>query len=130
MTCQPRPALSQLTASVFRIVSGFRDGTGNIVLRFSAVANRSYTVYGATKTPWTTLSSPSSIGSGSAGTFTVGDTTGWQVGDTITVTAKYADVAERTGRTGKMVFVFTELTFRNQHGEVVAKGRNTGIMRE
>ena len=51
-------------------------------------------------------------------------------GDTITVTAQYADVAERTGRTGKMVFVFTELTFRNQHGEVVAKGRNTGIMRE
>jgi len=51
-------------------------------------------------------------------------------GDTITVTAKYADVVERTGRTGKMVFVFTELTFRNQHGAVVAKGRNTGIMRE
>ena len=51
-------------------------------------------------------------------------------GDTITITAKYADVAERTGRTGKMVFVFTELTFRNQHGDVVAKGRNTGIMRE
>lgn len=51
-------------------------------------------------------------------------------GDTITVTAKYADVAERTGRTGKMVFVFTELTFRNQHGEVVATGRHTGIMRE
>jgi acyl dehydratase len=51
-------------------------------------------------------------------------------GDTITVTAKYADVNERTGRTGKMVFVITELTFKNQHGEVVAKGRNTGIMRE
>ncbi len=51
-------------------------------------------------------------------------------GDTITVTAKYADVNERTGRTGKMVFVMTELTFTNQHGEVVAKGRNTGIMRE
>ena len=51
-------------------------------------------------------------------------------GDTITLTAKYADVAERTGRTGKMVFVFTDLTFKNQHGEVVAKGRNTGIMRE
>jgi len=46
------------------------------------------------------------------------------------VTAKYANVAERTGRTGKMVFVFTDLTFTNQHGEVVAKGRNTGIMRE
>ena len=51
-------------------------------------------------------------------------------GDTITVTAKYADVTERTGRTGKMVFVMTELTFTNQHGEVVAKGRNTGIRRE
>jgi acyl dehydratase len=51
-------------------------------------------------------------------------------GDTITVTAKYADVNERTGRTGKMVFVITEYTFTNQHGEVVAKGRNTGIMRE
>ena len=35
-------------ASVFRIVSGFKDETGNIVLRFSAVANRSYTVFGAT----------------------------------------------------------------------------------
>jgi acyl dehydratase len=51
-------------------------------------------------------------------------------GDTITVTAKYADVTERKGRTGNMVFVITELTFKNQQGEVVAKGRNTGIMRE
>jgi acyl dehydratase len=51
-------------------------------------------------------------------------------GDTISVTAKYADVAERTGRTGSMVFIITELTFRNQRGEVVAIGRNTGIMRE
>jgi acyl dehydratase len=51
-------------------------------------------------------------------------------GDTITLTAKYADVSERSGRTGSMVFVITELTFTNQRGEVVAKGRNTGIMRE
>jgi len=51
-------------------------------------------------------------------------------GDTITITAKYANVTERTGRTGNMVFVFTDLTFTNHHGEVVAKGRNTGIMRE
>jgi acyl dehydratase len=51
-------------------------------------------------------------------------------GDSITVTAKYGDVAERTGRSGKMVFITTELTFRNQHGEVVATGRNTGIMRD
>ena len=53
-----------------------------------------------------------------------------EAGDTITVTAKYADVTERTGRTGSMVFVFIDLTFTNQHGEVVATGRNTGIMRE
>jgi acyl dehydratase len=51
-------------------------------------------------------------------------------GDTITVTAKYTDVSERSGRTGNMVFVLTELTFKNQQGAVVAKGRNTGIMRE
>lgn len=51
-------------------------------------------------------------------------------GDTITVTARYADVAERTGRTGKMVFVCTDLTFTNQQGAVVARGRNTGILRE
>jgi acyl dehydratase len=51
-------------------------------------------------------------------------------GDTITLTATYADVTERTGRTGNMVFVFTDLTFRNQHGDVVARGRNTGIMRD
>jgi acyl dehydratase len=51
-------------------------------------------------------------------------------GDTITLTAKYADVSERSGRSGNMVFVITELTFKNQHGDVVAKGRNTGILRE
>jgi acyl dehydratase len=51
-------------------------------------------------------------------------------GDTITLTAKYVDVNERSGRTGNMVFVITELTFTNQQGAVVAKGRNTGIMRE
>jgi acyl dehydratase len=51
-------------------------------------------------------------------------------GDTITVVAKYGDVTERTGRSGSMVFITTELTFTNQHGAVVATGRNTGIMRE
>lgn len=51
-------------------------------------------------------------------------------GDTISVTATYADVTERTGRTGIMIFIITQLTFRNQRGEVVAIGRNTGIMRE
>ena len=39
------------------------------------------------------------------------------------------DVSERSGRTGSMVFVITELTFKNQHGDG-RQGRNTGIMRE
>ncbi|RMF93718.1 MAG: MaoC family dehydratase [Nitrospinota bacterium] len=51
-------------------------------------------------------------------------------GDRITVTAKYTDVTEKTGRTGKMVFIITEVTYTNQEGTVVAKARNTGIRRE
>jgi len=45
----------------------------------------SFLVYGAAKTPWTTLSVPSTVGPGSPGTFAVADTTGWNVGDTITI---------------------------------------------
>ena len=42
-----------------------------------------FLVYGAAKTPATTLTT-ASIGPGGAGNFIVGDTTGWQVGDTVT----------------------------------------------
>jgi acyl dehydratase len=53
-----------------------------------------------------------------------------KAGDRITVTAKYVDVSEKSGRSsGTMVFIITEVTYRNQHGEVVAKARNTGIRR-
>ena len=51
------------------------------------------------------------------------------VGDVISATTKVIDVYEKTGRTGTMVFTVSETTFRNQKGEIVAKGRNTGITR-
>ena len=48
-------------------------------------------------------------------------------GDTLTATTKLADIREREGRLGKMLFVINETTFRDEKGEVVAKSRNTGI---
>jgi len=50
-----------------------------------------------------------------------------KVGDTISVTGKLSDVREREGRTGKMLFMTLELTYKNREGEVVVKGRNTII---
>ncbi len=50
-------------------------------------------------------------------------------GDRITSQTRYADIYEREGRTGKMVFVVTETTYTNQDGAVLAKIRNTGIRR-
>jgi len=48
-------------------------------------------------------------------------------GDILTATTKLADIREREGRMGKMLFVVYETTFRDEKGEVVAKSRNTGI---
>jgi len=50
-----------------------------------------------------------------------------QAGDTLTATTKLAELFEREGRLGKMLFIIYETTFKNQNGEVVAKSRNTGI---
>ncbi len=50
-----------------------------------------------------------------------------KIGDTISVTGKLADVRERQGRTGGMLFMNMELTYKNQKGEVVVRGRNTII---
>jgi acyl dehydratase len=41
-------------------------------------------------------------------------------GDTITAKNQVADVYEKTGRTGRMVFVVRRTTYYNQHGEKVA----------
>jgi len=50
-----------------------------------------------------------------------------QAGDTITATSNIADLREREGRLGKMLFIISETTYKNQDGEIVAKARGTGI---
>jgi acyl dehydratase len=50
-----------------------------------------------------------------------------QAGDTITATSKLAELRERPGRLGTMLFIISETTYRNQDGEVVAKARGTSI---
>ncbi len=49
-------------------------------------------------------------------------------GDVITVSRKVADIREREGKKlGKMAFVTFEMTYKNQHGELVAKCRQITI---
>ena len=50
-------------------------------------------------------------------------------GDRVTSQTRYADIYERQGRTGHMVFIVTETTYTNQDGQVLAKIRNTSIRR-
>ena len=52
-----------------------------------------------------------------------------RAGDTLAALSRIADIREREGRTGKMVFVTTETTYTNQHGALVAKARQTLIVR-
>ena len=48
-------------------------------------------------------------------------------GDSITAVARIADLTERSGRLGTMVFMITVTTYRNQFDEVVATQTNTLI---
>ena len=48
-------------------------------------------------------------------------------GDRITVQSKIADLRESAGRLGPMVFMTTETTYTNQHGQICAIQRATGI---
>ena len=48
-------------------------------------------------------------------------------GDRITAVARIADIRERPGRLGLMIFITTEITYRNQFDEVVATQTNTSI---
>ncbi len=48
-------------------------------------------------------------------------------GDTITTVAKLAEVKEKKGKTGEMIFLTVEVTYTNQRGELVAVCRNTFI---
>jgi acyl dehydratase len=50
-------------------------------------------------------------------------------GDVITTVARLADVKERTGKSGSMIFLIVEVTYTNQNGELVVRCRNTFIRR-
>jgi acyl dehydratase len=51
-------------------------------------------------------------------------------GDTITMKTRITDVYEKTGRTGKMVFIVRETTYENQQGEKVAVVEQSQVRRE
>lgn len=48
-------------------------------------------------------------------------------GDVITVEHWIADIREREGKMGKMIFIIGETTWTNQKNELVARGRGTLI---
>jgi hypothetical protein len=50
-----------------------------------------------------------------------------KVGDVISVTARLTKLRQMEGKEGTTLFMFTEATYTNQHGEVVIKGKNTYI---
>ena len=48
-------------------------------------------------------------------------------GDVLTATTKIADIQERQGQMGPMLFIISETTYKNQEGKAVAKFRGTLI---
>ena len=49
------------------------------------------------------------------------------VGDVISVTASLSKMRQLEGKEGTTLFMIMEITYKNQGGEVVARGRNTYI---
>jgi acyl dehydratase len=52
-----------------------------------------------------------------------------RAGDVLTAYGKVADIREREGKSGKMLFVTLEMTYLNQNGDLVSKARSTIIAR-
>jgi hypothetical protein len=50
-----------------------------------------------------------------------------RAGDVISVTARLTRLRQVQGAEGPTLFMFTEMTYTNQRGEVVVKGKNTYI---
>ena len=50
-----------------------------------------------------------------------------RIGDVISVTGKLASLRKREGKDGKVLFLVIEMTYENQRGELVARGRNNFI---
>lgn len=49
------------------------------------------------------------------------------IGDSVTVTGKLADVQEKMGKSGRLLFLIFERTYKNHRGELVTKVRQTFI---
>jgi hypothetical protein len=52
-----------------------------------------------------------------------------KVGDRITATGRIADVYEKTGSSGSLLFIIFETEYVNQHGQTLARLRGTAIRR-
>ncbi len=52
------------------------------------------------------------------------------VGDSLTASSRLKEVYPKTGRSGTMVFIVWETTFRNQRGEIVAEVQESFAARE
>ena len=52
-----------------------------------------------------------------------------RAGDRITATGQVADVYEKTGSSGSLLFIIFETDYVNQHGRTVARLRGTAIRR-
>lgn len=52
-----------------------------------------------------------------------------KAGDVITTRAKLADVYQKQGKAGTMIFMAVDVSFTNQEGELVAVGRHNFIRR-
>ena len=50
-----------------------------------------------------------------------------KVGDVVSVTARLDKLRKMEGKEGTTLFMIMEITYKNQDGDVVAKGRNTYI---
>jgi hypothetical protein len=50
-----------------------------------------------------------------------------KIGDVISVTAKLTRLRQMGGKDGPTLFMFTEVTYTNQRGEVAVRGKNTYI---
>lgn len=50
-----------------------------------------------------------------------------QAGDKLTVKTSIRNIMERSGKTGKAVFLFRDITYSGQNGEIVATARQTTI---
>jgi N-terminal half of MaoC dehydratase len=52
-----------------------------------------------------------------------------RIGDVISARSRYAEITERTGRSGPMVFVVVETDYRDQTGRLLLRTRTTMIAR-